>query len=168
MSYITEVEGPEAKTSKQKLKKQKLKFDELNAERIAFEASGGGASSTTRLDNDEEVEFARGDQYVGINDIKYGGEECLLFNWASTTKKRSNCAMVTVVKPSGATETKGRALEGEIAAHNLCVVSDPRAKAQLQEMLDPNGSKYLAFGIGGEYRDPQDKRGKADSFDGVK
>ena len=43
ISYITfpEGEGPEAEPSKQKLKKQKIMFDELNKERMAFEASGG-------------------------------------------------------------------------------------------------------------------------------
>ena len=129
--------------------------------------TGGGSSSTTRLDNDEEVKFVQGDQYVGINEIDYGADKCLLYNWASTTKKKSNCAMATVVKPSGATVTKGRALEGDIAAHNLCVVSDLRAKAELQKMFDRDGSRYFAFAIGGEYRDPTDKRGKARSFDGV-
>ena len=89
LSYVT---CPEAEGSKQKLKGQKRKFDVLNAESIAFETSGGGSSSTTRLDTDEDVEFSYGDQYVGINDVVYEGDnKCLLFNWASTTKKDKLC-----------------------------------------------------------------------------
>ena len=86
LSYVT---CPEVEGSKWKLKGQKRAFDVANGERIAFETSGGGSSSTARLDTDEDVEFRHGDQYVGINDVVYEGyKQCLLFNWASTTKKK--------------------------------------------------------------------------------
>ena len=72
--------------------------------------------------------------------------------------------MATLVEESGATITKGRSLEGDIAAHNLCVVSDTRAVGELQKLF---GGGYYAFAIGGEYRDPTDKRGHTDHYDGI-
>ena len=170
LSYVTcpEDEGPEAEGSKQKLKEQKHKFDKLNAENIAFERSGGGSSSTAPLDTDEDVKFRYGDQYVGINPVVYEGEdECLLFTWAGSTKKQ-NLAMATLVNPSGGTMTKGRTLEGDIASHNLCVISAPCAITELQQRFDPDGTKnYYAFAIGGQYRDPADERGNTDHYDGI-
>ena len=166
LSYVTCPEvDPEVEGSKQKLKRQKRKFDVVNAEKEVFETSGGGSSSTARLDTDEDVKFIYGDQYVGINDVVYeGGKKCLLFNWASKTKRKANCGMATLVEESGATITKGRSLEGDIAAHNLCVVSDTRAVGELQKLF---GGGYYAFAIGGEYRDPTDKRGHADHYNGI-
>ena len=72
--------------------------------------------------------------------------------------------MATLVEESGKTITKGRSLEGDNAAHNLCVVSDTRAVGKLQKIF--KGS-YYAFAIGGEYRDPKDKRGNTDHYDGI-
>ena len=106
---------------------QKRAFDVANSEGIAFETSGGGSSSTARLENDGDVVFQPSDQYCGINDVVYEGNTCVLFNWASLSNKKKNVAMTTLVKATGETITKGRSLEGDIAAHNLCVVSDPRA-----------------------------------------
>ena len=55
----------------------------------AEQTDGLSTSGTARLDTDEDVEFSYCDQYVGINDVVYEGDnKCLLFNWASTTKKR--------------------------------------------------------------------------------
>ena len=148
LSYVT---CPENEPAKEKLKGLKHAFDDANAQRIAFETSDGGSSSMASLDIDADVKFQRGDQYVGINKIVYeGGTECLLFNWASRSNNGNNVGMATLVKATGETITKGRSLEGQIAAHNLCVVSDTRAITELQQRFDPDQRKYLAFGIGGE------------------
>ena len=168
LSYVT---LPEVEGSKQKWSGQKRAFDVVDAERIAFATSGGSSSSTERLDTDEDVNFRLGDQYVGINDVVYeGGNECLLFNWASKTSKKNNTAMATLVnKATRETITKGRSLEGDIASHNLCVISDTRAITQLQQRFDPDRKKtYYAFAIGGEYRDPTDSRGNTKHYDGIK
>ena len=73
LSYVVgslaEVEG-----SKVKLKGQKRAFDVANGERIGFETSGGGSSSTMRLDTDEDVEFRSGDQYVGTSGCFKSGQ----------------------------------------------------------------------------------------------
>ena len=67
LSYVTCPEvDPEVEGSKQKLKGQKRKFDDVNAEKEAFETSGGGSSSSAALDTDDDVRFIYGDQYVGI------------------------------------------------------------------------------------------------------
>ena len=118
-----------------------------------------------------DVNFCSGDQYVGINEVLYEGDnECLLFNWASKTSKKNNTAMATLVnKATRETITKGRSLEGDIASHNLCVISDTRAITQLQQRFDPDRKKnYYAFAIGGEYRDPTDSRGNTKHYDGIK
>ena len=98
----------------------------------------------------------------------YEGDNVILFNWASKSRKKTNVAMVTLVKATGETITKGRSLEGDIASHNLCVVSDTRAITELQQLFDPDRKKnYYAFAIGGEYKDPTDKRGNTDHYDGI-
>ena len=167
LAYITfpEDEG----SSKEKLSGRKRAFDIANAERIAFTASGGGSSSIDPLDTDEDVTFRQGDQYVGINDVVYeGDQECILFNWASKTSKGKNTAMATLVdKETRETITMGRSLEGDIASHNLCVISDPRAIWLMQQQFDPDRKKYCAFAIGGEYRDPTDPRGNTKHYDGI-
>ena len=90
LSYVTMSEEEEGEmTSKQRLKGQKHAFDLVNAERMVYEESGGGSSSTEPLQTDQDVIFKTSDQYVGINDVVYEGDkECLLFNWASTTSKK--------------------------------------------------------------------------------
>ena len=95
LSYVTIDE--EAEGSKQNLRAQKRAFDTVNAERIESETSGGGASSTERQDTAEDVNFKMLDQYVGVNDVVYDGKKCLLFNWASTTAKKTNVGMATLV-----------------------------------------------------------------------
>mgnify|MGYP001184689778 CR=1 FL=1 len=91
LSYVTCPEvDPEVEGSKQKLKGQKRKFDQARQEKKDFEEEGGASSSTARLDIDEDAKFKYGDQYVGINDVVHeGGNKCLLFNWASTTQKKT-------------------------------------------------------------------------------
>ena len=91
LSYVT-IEDEEG--GKQRLNQKKRAFDEVNAERIAFEASGGGSSSTEPLESDKDVNFIMSDQYVGINDVVYDEQECLLFNWASTSKKKRMLGML--------------------------------------------------------------------------
>ena len=91
--YVTMFEEEEGETSKQRWKRQKLTFDGVNAERIAYEEKGGGSSSTEPL-QDKDVIFKMSDQYFGINDVVYEDKECLLFNWASTTKKKRMLGML--------------------------------------------------------------------------
>ena len=67
---------------------------------------------------------------------------------------------------SGDVLTTGRCLEGQVGAHNMCVVANDEASAALRNSYDSQG-KYLAFAIGGEYRDRRDRRGKHESYDGI-
>lgn len=123
------------------VKNRKRAYDTLHEERIGFSKSGGGSSSSTGLDYDDDVDFIYGDQYVGINGITYENEsDCFLFSWASkskTSRKTKEVSMITLVKPTGETITKGRSLEGDTASHNLCVVSDFRATSELKKRCDP-------------------------------
>ena len=76
--------------------------------------------------------------------------------------------MATLAKATGETITKGRSLEGDIASHNLCVISETRAITELRQRFDPDRTKnYIAFAIGGKYRDPTDIRGKTQHYDGI-
>jgi hypothetical protein len=167
LSYVITV--GEAGGSKDKLGGQKRAFDVVNAEKTAFENAGGGGSSTDCLDTDAAVNFKMKNQYVGVNEVWYDDKECFLFNWASTTKNTNNVGMAALVdKATWETIARGRSLEGDIASHNLCVISDPRAITELQQRFDPDREKnHFAFAIGGDYRDPTDPRGATKRFDGI-
>ena len=168
-NLLAYVKIPEYDGAKSRIVARKHAFDDLSSEGLAFEASGGGASSTSPLDNDGDVTFLPKDQYFGVNEVVYKGEDVVLFNWASNSKAGTNVAMSTLVRANKETITRGRSLEGNIAAHNLCVVSEPRAITELQQLFDPDRQKnYIAYGIGGEYRDPTDPRGRSSHYNGIK
>ena len=59
LSYVTMSEEEESETSKQRLKGQKRAFDLVNAERMVYEESGGGSSSTEPLQTDQDVIFKK-------------------------------------------------------------------------------------------------------------
>ena len=67
---------------------------------------------------------------------------------------------------TGSALTRGRCLEGQVGAHNMCVVQNPEATAALRAAYDPRGT-YLVFAVGGEYRDPRDSRGRSATYDGI-
>ena len=81
--------------------------------------------------------------------------------------KKLNIQKLTVYDmDSGDVLTTGRCLEGQVGAHNMCVVANDEASAALRNSYDSQG-QYLAFAIGGEYRDRRDRRGKHESYDGI-
>ena len=168
--YVTdpEVENSAAKPAEARYRTKKRAYDDLRAEQTAFRNDGGGSANIDDLNVDDKVKFKSKDQYVGINDVEFEGIECVLFNWASTTNRtKKNAAMATLAnKETKDVITKGRALEGHIAAHNLCVVTDSCAVGAIRQQFDA-AQAYSAFAIGGEYRDPTDKRGKAEHYCGI-
>ena len=168
--YVTdpEVENSAAKPAEARYRTKKRAYDDLRAEQTAFRNDGGGSANIDDLNVDDKVKFKSKDQYVGINDVEFEGIECVLFNWASTTNRtKKNAAMATLAnKETKDVITKGRALEGHIAAHNLCVVTDSCAVGAIRQQFDA-AQAYSAFAIGGEYRDPTDKRGEAEHYCGI-
>ena len=168
--YVTdpEVENSAAKPAEARYRTKKRAYDDLRAEQTAFRNDGGGSANIDDLNVDDKVKFKSKDQYVGINDVEFEGTECVLFNWASTTNRtKKNAAMATLAnKETKDVITKGRALEGHIAAHNLCVVTDSCAVGAIRQQFDA-AQAYSAFAIGGEYRDPTDKRGEAEHYCGI-
>ena len=119
---VSALSGTEARQSNKRV------YDAMRGEQIAFRDADAGSEDIEQLPVHGKVTFKYKDQYVGINDVPFDGVDCLLFNWASTPKSATgnkNVAMATLAnKETGAVITKGRALEGSNAAHNLCVVTD--------------------------------------------
>ena len=146
---------------------KKRSFDAMNAELKAFQNSGAAFSHTEAFSVNEDVQFRNADQYVGINVLEFEGKTCRLFNWASWTKSYTNFQLATLMDTvTGQTITKGRSLEGHIAAHNLCVISDSVTKFHLEQLLNL-GDAFSALAIGGAYRDPSDPRRNSKRFSGV-
>ena len=119
-SSVSALSGTKARQS------NKCAYDAMRGEQIAFRDADAGSEDIEQLRVDDKVKFKSTDQYVGINDVPFDGVDCVLFNWASTPKSgKLNVAMATLAnKETGDVITKGRALEGNNAAHNLCVVTD--------------------------------------------
>ena len=96
-------------------------------------------------------------------------ERKVFMHWASKANTgKFNVQNRSVMNGSQQSITKGRCLEGKVAAHNLCVVVCPKCEEELRKAYV--GTKHddaIVFAIGGEYRDPKDKRGNSLAFNGI-
>ena len=104
------------------------------------------------------------DQYLGINCIQVAGTALVLFIWATISGKRHNVQAITVCDAYAAEVTsKGHALCNNIGAHNLCWLPRPDVyygSCPDVRYLAQMFGEHIAFAVGGEYRDPLDKRNK--------
>ena len=99
-----------------------------------------------------------GDQYLGINSIRDGDTDLVFFNWATVSNTKKNVQQITVLDATTReVTTKGYALCNDTGAHNLCLL--PPDVGDLAEIF----GGYIAFAVGGEYRDAEDKRNKKET-----
>jgi hypothetical protein len=169
-SYVTlsDSDSSGGASSREKRRTRTRAYDCIAEEEIEYMAAGDSSvvSDVTGFQA-HGVELRPSDQYIGINSVVYDGELCSMFNWASLAKSKKNVNNVTIATfNNGQVMTKGRALEGNIGAHNLCVVTDDEADVALRRFFRL-GSEIMSFAIGGEYRDPADPRRKSELFTGI-
>ena len=157
--------GPEQKSYEDIRRGFKRTLDQIRGDRKKHKRR-------TKLSNLnlDDVRLANKDQYLGICTFRWQDKSCFCVHWASWPKrtgKKLNIQKLTVYDmDSGDVLTTGRCLEGQVGAHNICAVANDEASAALRNSYDSQG-KYLAFAIGGEYRDRRDRRGKHESYDGI-
>jgi len=150
-----------------KWRQQKRSYDEMHNDLTYFD----NTPSCSALNLEEHaITYKSTDQYTGHNAVQYEGRACILVNWATKTKKKNHNAQLASLIETATKRVllKGRCLEGQCGAHNLCVVSnvDPERHALLKAEF-AHWREIIAFGIGGEYRHPQDPRGESGFFTGI-
>ena len=140
----------------------------LNEIKLDHKTHKWSAASRQLNFQDFDMNLKDTDQYLGYFMFKWEGKERLCIHWASrpSSGKLNIQNMVEWDATSNAFLSRGRCLVGEVGAHNLCVVANGDAVEALKKDFDTS-DKYLAFAIGGEYRHPDDPRGKSISFNGI-
>ena len=96
---------------------------------------------------------------MGLNEgIKVGDELWEFLNWRSTSRKGNDVHMLTAIElETNTVMSKGRAFEGSSGAHNMCLVG-PETMQVLNDRWKPKDG-FIAYAVGGQYRDLADKRG---------
>jgi hypothetical protein len=154
---------PAGGTRAEQRKEFKRMFDILAEDAKAYNERVDTESVQHILDQRAaEVDLKLRDQYMGINDIQWNGETCRLINWSSATKVAAKSEQKLSILVHGKVHTHGLCLEHDCGAHNLCVIS-----RHASEGLAVQWPKAIVFAVGGQYRGPNDNRGKQKFFNGV-